>query len=176
MPHRLNQPVPDFRLRGTDGREHTLADVRGSRMTLVVFSCNHCPYVHAYEPRLISLAKRFGGDGLGVVLINSNNDQTHPQDSFDNMVARAREKAYPFPYLRDDTQEVAKAYEAKRTPEVFLLDEKLHLRYHGRIDDNTYEPAEVTEHSLLNAIEDLLDNRIVRNPKTEPVGCTIKWK
>jgi len=113
-----------------------LGELKGERGTAVIFSCNHCPYVKAYEDRIIELAREYQPKGIAFVLINANDPVKYPEDSFENMKKRAREKGYPFPYLWDETQEVAKAYGAERTPEVFLFDGELKLRYHGTIDDN----------------------------------------
>jgi len=176
MPLDIGSRAPAFTLPGTDGADHSYDGVAGERMTLIVFSCNHCPYVHAYEPRLIGLIREFAPRGLGAALICSNNAVTHPQDGFDNMKARAREQGYPCPYLRDETQEVAKAYAANRTPEVFLFDAEGVLRYQGGIDDKPYEPESVTQTGLRDAIEALLAGRPVPVQKTPPQGCTIKWK
>lgn len=168
--------APDFSLPATDGRTYSFADVAGSKATLIVFACNHCPYVHAYEPRLFDLIRRHRGAGLGAAFINSNNAVTHPADSFDNMKVRAREVGHPCPYLRDESQDVAKAYAAHNTPEVFLFDAQGVLRYTGGIDDSPYEPDKATLHPLREAIEAVLAGSTENLPATKALGCTIKWK
>ncbi len=166
----------EFRLKATDGRLHSLADLKGSKGTAVVFSCNHCPYVRAYEDRMISLASHFQAHGIKFVLINANDAAKYPNDSFESMVQRAQEKSYPFPYLQDESQQIAKAYGAARTPEVFLLDANLKLCYHGTIDDNWEKPSAVKSHYLRSALESLLGGSEIELAETPPVGCTIKWK
>src|SRR5262245_23114978 len=136
MPLSIGQDAPDFRLPATDGKSYRLADMRGERSTLVFFSCNHCPYVVAYEDRLIALAQEFQPKGIGVAAINSNDAERYPDDNFEAMRQRAALKRFPFPYLHDESQDVAAAYAAVRTPEVFVLDGTGKLAYHGRIDDN----------------------------------------
>lgn len=173
---KLGDPAPSFSLPGVDGGTHTLETLKGKKGIAVIFSCNHCPYVRAYEERMIQLAREYGPKGVSFALINANDAEKYPDDNFENMVKRAQEKGYPFPYLRDDTQEVARAYGAERTPEVFLFDGELKLRYHGAIDDNWERPENVTEQYLKAALEALLQGREPEIVETTPVGCTIKWK
>ena len=117
----------------------------------------------------------FGPQGVQLVGINANETKNYPEDSFDKMAIRAREKHYNFPYLRDEDQSVAKAYDAACTPEVFVFDSARQLQYHGRIDDNYRDPKSVKSHDLRDTLEDLLANRPVRNPETPALGCSIKW-
>jgi peroxiredoxin len=173
---KFGDSAPTFSLKGVDGQTHSLDELKGEKGTAVIFSCNHCPYVKAYEDRMIQLAKEYQPKGIAFVLINANDPVKYPEDSFENMQKRAREKGYPFPYLWDETQEVAHAYEAERTPEVFLFDAELKLRYHGAIDDNWEDPARVTKQYLKDALEALLAGREPEVKETQPVGCTIKWK
>jgi peroxiredoxin len=168
--------APDFRLKGTDNVTHSISEQKGAKATAVIFSCNHCPYVRAYEDRMILLAKAFQPKGVKFVLINANDTVKHPNDSFEGMVTRAKEKAYPFAYLHDETQKVARAYGAERTPEVFLFDEGLKLRYHGTIDDNYEKPEAVKIQYLKLALESVVGGKEVPQKETAPVGCTIKWK
>lgn len=141
-----------------------------------MFSCNHCPTVKAYENRFIELQDDYEGKGVTLIAINANDDKKYSEDSFENMKIRAKEKGFNFPYLRDESQKVAKAYGAERTPEVFVFDRKRILRYHGRIDDNVHAPDQVRETYLRDAIDAILEGRAVPLEETEPVGCTIKWK
>jgi peroxiredoxin len=172
----MGSKAPDFRLPGTDGKDHALADFKDAKALCVIFSCNHCPYVQAYEGRMIELQKRFGPRGAQLVAVNSNDADGYPEDSFENMKKRALEQGYNFPYLRDESQQVAKAYGAQRTPHIFLFDAERKLAYLGRIDDNYKDASAVKAHELADAIEDLLEGRPVRVPETFAVGCTIKWK
>ena len=173
----IGSRAPGFHLRNVDNRQVSLADYRGRPAVLVVFTCNHCPYSVAYEDRLIRYQKGYSERGVQFLLINSNDPKKKPEDSFEKMQIRAREKNFPFPYLLDETQQIAKAYGASRTPEVYLLDSNLTLVYHGRIDDNIKED-EVTQHDLRSAIEHLLVGHPEQiDPKvTKAFGCTIKWR
>ena len=168
--------APGFRLKGVDGKDYGLDDFDDSKIVVVMFSCNHCPYVKAYEDRFVELQRDYEDGGVVLIAINPNDERKYPEDSFENMKTRAREKGFNFPYLRDESQEVAEAYGATRTPEVFVLDEGRTIRYHGRIDDNVYKPDRVEEHYLRDALDALLSGEEVPLNETEPVGCTIKWK
>lgn len=141
-----------------------------------MFSCNHCPTVKAYEDRFVEFQRDFKDRGVVLIAINSNDDKKYREDSFENMKIRAREKDFNFPYLRDESQRVAKVYGAERTPEVYVFDEERLLRYHGRIDDNVYESDQVRQRYLRDAVDAVLEGRKVSVEETEPVGCTIKWK
>lgn len=173
----IGSKAPPFALPGVDDQTHSLADVltRG-RAAVVVFSCNHCPFVQAYEPRIIGLAEEVTGGGVGFLLINSNDPVPFPEDSFENMKQRSDRMGYPFPYLHDASQEVAEAYGAQRTPEVFLVDEKGALRYHGTVDDNVENADRVTRHYLRDAIRAVLEGGSPDPAETDPVGCAIKWR
>jgi len=173
---RAGDPAPDFALPGVDGRTWTLADFGDRSLLLVVFWCNHCPYVQAWEGRAIDLGRRFGSKGVGLVLINSNDAAAYPTDSFEAMVARAREKRYPFPYLRDESQETARAYGALVTPHPLLFDRERRLVFQGRIDDSHDHPERVKERYVERALEQALAGKPV-DPSTLPVlGCTVKWR
>jgi peroxiredoxin len=170
----LGQPAPDFDLPGVDGRNHSLASFASRPVLVVVFSCNHCPYVKDYEERMVAIQKEYAGKGVQFVAINSNDEQAYPEDSFPEMVKRAKERGFNFPYLRDQSQKVVEGYGAVCTPHVFAFDAKRTLRYRGRIDDSR-DPAKVTHHDLRNALSDLTSSREVRVPDTRPFGCSIKW-
>jgi len=170
----LGQRAPDFDLPGVDGRNHSLASFADKPVLVVIFSCNHCPYVKDYEERMVSIQKEFAGKGVQFVAINSNDEQAYPEDSFPEMVKRAEERGFNFPYLRDKSQRVVEAYGAVCTPHIFAFDAKRSLRYRGRIDDSR-DPAKVTSHDLRNALGDLTSSHEVRVPDTRPFGCSIKW-
>lgn len=172
---RIGDKAPDFSLPGVDGKVYSLSDFRDKRVLVVMFTCNHCPYVQAYEDRIIDLQREFGERGVIFVGINSNDDRKYPEDSFENMVRRAEQKGYNFPYLRDESQEVARAYGATHTPHIFVFDEQRRLRYTGKIDDNWREPEKVKERYLRDAILSLLEGKEIRIPETYAIGCTIKW-
>jgi len=173
---RVGDSAPRFRLPGVDGKDCGLEDFKDKKAMIVMFSCNHCPTVKAYEDRFVKLQRDYKDKEVVLVAINPNDDKRYPEDSFKNMKIRAREKGFNFPYLRDESQEVAGAYGAERTPEVFVLDERRIVRYHGRIDDNVYEPNQVRQHYLRDALDAILNEKEVPVKNTEPVGCTIKWK
>ena len=170
----LGAKAPDFDLPGVDGRRYSLSSFTNKPILVVIFSCNHCPYVVAYEDRMISIQRDYSGKGAQLVAINSNDEKAYPADDFPSMVARAREKGFNFPYLRDETQEVVDAYSAVCTPHVFAFDKGRTLRYRGRIDDSK-DPSAVKSHDLRNALDDMIKGASVRVPDTRPFGCSIKW-
>lgn len=167
--------LPKFNLPGTDGKNYSPSSFQNNKVLVVMFTCNHCPYVQAYEDRLINLQNHFKTRGVAFIAINSNDEINYPQDNFENMIKRAKEKSYNFPYLRDKTQEVAKAFGASFTPEIFVFNQNKILQYHGRIDDNWQESDKVTKHNLKEAIEALLTNQKVERAETQAIGCTVKW-
>ncbi|MEE9251961.1 MAG: thioredoxin family protein [Thermodesulfobacteriota bacterium] len=178
MDHELQirDTAPDFTLPGTDGKQHGLADYAEYKALVVIFTCNHCPYVKAYDDRIIALQDEFKERGVMFIGINSNEDRNYPEDSFDNMVKKAKEKGLNYPYLRDETQETAHAYGASHTPQIFVFDGGRKLRYKGKIDDNWRDPSGVRERFLSDALSELLEGGDVQNPETYAIGCTIKWQ
>ena len=172
----LGAAAPDFHLPGVDGRETSLADLADAKLLIVVFTCNHCPYVIGSEDRMVALANDYAPKGVAMVAINSNETENHPTDSFDHMVARAAERSFPFSYLRDESQEVALAYGALRTPHYYVFDAGRTLRYTGRMDDNPREPGTETTHELRDALDALLEGADPPQPLTNPIGCNVKWK
>src|SRR5215467_1693377 len=171
----LGEEAPNFDLPGVDGSAHSLESYSDSKVVVVVFTCNHCPYSRAYEDRLVSIQRDYAEIGVQFIAINSNDDTSYPEDSFENMVTRAKEKGFNFPYLRDRTQEVVSAYGAVCTPHVFAFDSGRILRYRGRIDDSR-DPSKVTTSDLRNALDDMVSGTTVRKPDTRPFGCSIKWQ
>ena len=171
----IGEKAPDFSLPGVDGKTYSLAGFRDKPVLVVMFTCNHCPYVQAYEDRLIAIQRDSADRGVSLVAINANETKNYPEDSFPNMVKRAQSKGYNFPYLRDEEQTTANAYGATYTPEIFVLDPERRLQYAGRIDDNWQQPEKATSHDLRKAIESLLKKQPVPNPSTHAIGCTIKW-
>lgn len=161
-----------------DAREasfRSLDDYPDARAVVVVFTCNHCPYVIAVEDRMISLARDFASRGAQFVAICSNNAETHPADSFEAMAERAREKSYPFPYLHDESQDVARAYAAACTPDFYVLGEDRRLVYRGRLDDGTPK-REPTTADLRDALDEFLETGAVTMQQIASMGCSIKWK
>lgn len=170
----LGSKAPDFDLKGVDGKRYSLDSFRDKPILAVIFSCNHCPYVVAYEDRMVSIQKDYAAKGVQLVAVNSNDEVEYPEDSFPNMIKRAKEKGFNFPYLRDETQEVVTAYGAVCTPHVFAFDKSRVLSYRGRIDDSR-DPSKVKSQDLRNALDDLISGSAVRVPETRPFGCSIKW-
>ena len=173
----INNQLPKFtNLKGVDGNTYSSDTFKDAPYLLIVFSCNHCPYVKAYEDRIINFVKEYRDKGLAMLYINSNEDKNYPEDSFDEMVKRAKEKNFLFPYVRDEDQSVAKAFGATHTPEFFLFDKERTLRYYGRFDDNWREPENVQRRYLQDAIDALIEGKEVAEPEAHSIGCTIKWK
>ena len=168
--------APDFALPGVDGKTWRLADFREAKLLVVTFWCNHCPYVQAWESRAIALAKHHDPKDVRFAMINANDAKTHPDDGFDRMVSRAREKGYPFPYLRDEAQSVAHAYGGLVTPHPMLFGSERKLLYQGRIDDNVDDPAAVHHRYLADAIDAALAGRPIVPAERPVLGCSVKWK
>ena len=172
----LNDQAIPFSLPGTDNQQFALSDYADKSAVAVIFSCNHCPYVLAWEDRMIQIQADYADQGVQLVLINANDAAKYPTDSFPAMQAHAAEKGFNFPYLHDETQEVAAAYGATRTPEVFLFDGGGLLRYHGTIDDSYEDPGAVQTQYFRDALDAVLAGSTPEVGYTPPVGCTIKWK
>jgi peroxiredoxin len=171
----IGDPAPAFVLPAVGDQQVSLDSLDDRSAVAVVFSCNHCPYVQAWEDRLNDIARDYADRGVEVVAVNPNDAASYPADSFPEMERRAREKGFVFPYARDETQEVARAYGASRTPEVFLLDGERRVVYHGAIDDST-EPGGVRTRYLRDALEAVLAGQRPAVTDTPPVGCTVKWR
>jgi len=171
----LGSEAPFFELPGVDGHDHSLDEYSDATLLVLVQSCNHCPYVLAWEDRLMAIARDYAHQGVRVAAVNSNDVSRYPEDSFEQMKARAEKRDFPFNYLLDEDQAVARALGAERTPEIFLFDAERRLRYHGAIDDSRDDNA-VTRSYLREAIEALLAGDQPPVTETESVGCTVKWK
>lgn len=170
----LGSKAPPFRLPGTDGREWGLEDFRSKPAVVVAFTCNHCPYVQAYEGRIIDFQREFGPRGVQLVAINSNDAKNYPDDAFPHMVERAKAKGFNFPYLRDEDQSIARAYGAVCTPHFLLFDRERRLVYQGRLDDDK-DGRNVTKRYLAEAAESALAGKSPPTPQTWALGCSIKW-
>ena len=169
-------PAPDFRLRGVDGKTWTLNDVRGKNGLLVMFICNHCPYVKAVRDRIIRDARELMDHGVHSVAIMSNDPTDYPEDSFDNMKRVADELHFPFPYLYDDTQAVAKAYGAVCTPDFFGYNKDLKLQYRGRLDASRKDPVPEARRDLFEAMKQVAETGQGPKDQIPSMGCSIKWK
>jgi peroxiredoxin len=171
---KLGSVAPYFNLPDTLGKNVSIEDF-DSELLIIVFTCNHCPYAKAVEDRLIKLGKEYKND-VDFVLISSNDSENYPEDSPKKMAERHTEKGYPFPYLFDETQEVAKAYSAVCTPDIFLYNDDRKLEYRGRIDDNWQNPEQVEREELKMAIEAVLNGKTIDFEQKPSMGCNIKWK
>lgn len=172
----IGNALPEFDLPGVDGKNHSSHEFAAKKVLVMIFTCNHCPYAQAYQDRIITLQKEFGERGLQVVAINSNDAVGYPDDSFENMLKRAKEKNFNFPYLRDESQAIAKAFGAQVTPDCFVFDEKRKLVYRGRVDDNWQKPEQAKTHELKNAVTATLAGKKPSVQEANAIGCSIKWK
>jgi len=169
-------PAPAFSLPGVDGATHTLSEYADKKFLLVVFWCNHCPYVQGWESRMVEIGRKYATAGVQVVLINANDAAEYPDDAFDRMVARAREHSYPFPYLHDEGQGVAHAYGALVTPHPMLFGPDRKLLFQGRIDDHHDAPERVTRRYLEEALDAAIAGRRIPSPELAVRGCSVKWR
>lgn len=169
--------APSFSLKGIDERTHKLEELKGKEATLIIFMCNHCPYVVPKFQYTVELGKRYRDRGLSIIGINSNDTDTYPEDNFEKMKEYAQKHGFNFVYLIDETQQVAKEYGAECTPDPFLFDKNLKLVYHGRFDDahrKTHEEGTTAE--MENAIKETLEGKAVSISSLPSCGCNIKWK
>ncbi len=176
---KVGDAAPDFRLKNVDGKMVSLADYPKTKGFIVIFSCNHCPYVKAYEGRIIELHKKYEPLGFPVIAINSNDPEVVPEDSYDKMIEHAKEKKFSFPYLFDQGQRILPQYGAARTPHVFVLSKQgmeYRVEYIGAIDDNYKDASAVKEKYVENAVNALLAGKKPTVTETKAVGCSIKVK
>lgn len=174
--YKVGDKATDFKLKSVDGKMYSMADYKDAKGFIVVFTCNHCPFAVKYEDRIVALAKKYKPLGYELIAINPNDPAAQPEDSFDLMKVRAKEKGFTFPYLFDEGQKVYPQYGATKTPHVFLLDKSLTVKYIGAIDDNVDDAAAVKERYLENAIAALEKNQEANPSMTKAIGCSIKVK
>ena len=168
--------APDFALPATDGKTYRLADIRGPRGTLIMFICNHCPYVTGAIDRIVRDARALAEHGIGVAAICSNDAESYPQDGFDRMVEFAAAHGFPFPYLHDESQQVARAYDAQCTPDFFGFDAELGLQYRGRLDEGGRQAKPGARRELYEAMMQIAETGRGPETQTPSMGCSIKWK
>lgn len=171
----LGEKAIDFSLPATDGKTYSLSDFADADTLVVFFTCNHCPYVVGSDEVTRRTAEKFRDQGVRFVGINSNSEVTKPDDSFEHMVKRMEEHQFPWVYLRDKSQDVARAYGALRTPHFFVFDRERKLIYTGRGVDNPRETDKMTVNDLENALEEHLAGKKISVPLTNPIGCNVKW-
>ncbi len=177
--YKIGDEVKDFSLKNIDSKMIGMKDYADAKGFIVIFTCNHCPFSKAYEQRIMDLDVKFRPLGYPVIAINSNDPKIVPDDSFDNMVTTATTKGYTFPYLFDETQEVAKAFGATKTPHVFIVNkqtDKLILEYMGGIDNNADDATKADKKYAEDAVNNLIAGKAVETKETKALGCTIKWK
>jgi len=172
----LGSEAPDFSLRATDGNTYSLKDFSDANVLVIFFTCNHCPYVLGSDEVTRQTADKFKSQGVKFVGINSNSPNTYEEDSFENMVKRMNQYDFPWLYLYDDTQDIARAYGALKTPHFFVFNEERKLVYTGRGVDNPRESSKITVNDLENALEELLAGKEITTAITNPIGCNVKWE
>ena len=168
-------PEAGVKMHNVDGRDLSIADVKGAKGTLVVFTSNHCPWAKAWEERIVSLGNTFQKRDIGVIAINANDPSEHKEDGFDEMVTRAKARDFEFPYVVDRGSKVARAFGAERTPEAYLFDADGKLVYRGTIDDNAEDPGGVQQHFLGDALDAVATGKAVQTKETKALGCSIKF-
>lgn len=174
--YQIGEKIEDFSLKNVDGQMISLSGYEEAKGYVIVFTCNHCPYAIMYEDRLIDLHNKYSDQGYPVVAINPNDPEAKPDDSFENMQIRSKEKAFPFVYLFDEGQKIYPKFGARKTPHVFLVDNEMTLRYVGAIDDSARDAEAVEVKFLENAIDALIAGKEIEPKKTKAIGCSIKTK
>jgi peroxiredoxin len=172
----IGERAPDFRLPATDGKTYALNDFEKDPVLVIFFTCNHCPYVIGSDESTRQTAEKFSPRGVRFVAINSNSRNTYAEDDFPHMVKRMREEKFPWIYLHDESQEVARAYGALRTPHFYVFDRDRRLIYTGRAVDNPRQAERSKTHDLDRALEEHLSGKPITMPMTNPIGCNVKWE
>jgi len=171
----IGERAPDFRLPATDGKTYALSDFEKDPVLVVFFTCNHCPYVTGSDESTRKIVEKFAPRGVRFVGINSNSKNTYAEDDFPHMVSRMREEKFPWIYLHDESQEIARTYGALRTPHFYVFDRERQLVYTGRAVDNPRQAERSTTHDLERALEEHLAGKPITTPMTNPIGCNVKW-
>jgi len=172
----IGSQAPDFHLKATDGKQYSLNNFSDTRILVVFFTCNHCPYVLGSDELTRKTVDQYLPQGVKFVAINSNSPNTYKEDSYENMILRMNENHFPWIYLHDETQDVALAYGALKTPHFFVFNEERKLVYTGRAVDQPRDVSKITVNDLERALSELIDGKSVSVPVTNPIGCTIKWE
>ncbi len=166
--------MQEVKMKSVDGREVSIADAAGPKGTLVLFSCNACPWVKAWEERIAALGNQISKEGIGVIALNANDPRIYAEDGYEKMQARAKARGFEFPYVVDAGSKVARGFGASRTPEAYLFDANHKLVYHGTIDDNAQQPDKVKDHYLRDAVQALVAGKAIALAETKSLGCSIK--
>ena len=172
----IGKKAVDFNLPGTDGKNYSLDSFRDSKFLVIFFTCNHCPYVTGSDEITRQTVEKFSSKGVAFAGINSNSANTYAEDDFDHMVSRMEEHKFPWKYLRDESQEVAFAYGALRTPHFYVFNENRELAYTGRALDNPRDTSKMTVNDLDRVLDELTSGKPVSVPVTNPIGCNVKWE
>lgn len=178
-PYEVGDSVTDFKLKNVDGKMISLSDYSDKKGAIVIFDCNTCPYSRAYNSRIIDLNTKYASKGFPVITINPNDPERSPGDSFKEMVSQAKKKGYEFPYLQDESQQVARSFGATNTPHVFVLEkdgQNFKVAYIGTIDNNSRDGSAATKKYVEEAVDALLSDKAIPTTRTKAIGCGIKWK
>lgn len=176
LPLHPGKEIIPFSLPATDGKGYGPMDFKDKKALVIIFMCNHCPYVQAVIGRLIAIQADYDGKGVQLIGINANDSENYPEDSFEAMQEWVKEKGINFPYLHDESQAVAESYQAQCTPDIYVFDQAKKLAYHGRIDDNWQEEDDVKKQDLRAALDAIIAGESVPEPQHPSMGCSIKWK
>jgi peroxiredoxin len=172
----MGTPIIDFSLPATNGKIYSPSDFSDKKILVIIFMCNHCPYVHAVIDRLIAIQSDYADKDIQLIAINANDSVNYPEDSFESMKDFVVERSINFVYLHDEDQSIAKAYKAQCTPDIYVFDSTRQLVYHGRIDDNWQDESSVTKQELREALDAILEERPIAENQQPTIGCSIKWK
>jgi len=178
-PYEVGDSVADFKLKNVDGKMVSLSDYKDQNGAIVIFDCNTCPYSKAYNGRIIDLNDKYASKGFPVITINPNDPEISPGDSFKEMASQAKKKGYEFPYLQDETQQVARSFGATNTPHVFVLEkdgQNFKVAYIGTIDNNSRDGSAATKKYVEEAVDALLGDKAIATTRTKAIGCGIKWR
>lgn len=176
LPLHLGKDIIPFSLPAIDGKGYGPMDFTDKSILVVIFMCNHCPYVKATIDRMIAIQSDYAEKGVQLIGINANDAENYPEDSFEAMQIWAEEVGMNFPYLHDESQAVAQSYQAQCTPDIYVFNQNRKLAYHGRIDDNWKDSSSVTKQELRSALDAILEDRAISEPQNPTIGCSIKWK
>ncbi|MFC1732438.1 thioredoxin family protein [candidate division KSB1 bacterium] len=172
----MGSDIIDFKLPATDDKSYSPSDFADKKILVIIFMCNHCPYVKAVINRLTAIQSDYSDKGIQLIGINANESENYPEDSFESMQKTVEEEGINFVYLRDESQEVAKSYQAQCTPDIYVFDENRRLAYHGRIDDNWQDESSVTKQELREVLDTILSGQPVAEEQKPSMGCSIKWR